>query len=243
VTVFAALVLPTAIDPRLSELAESVSCPVPVPLNETVCVPALSTILKAPDADPAAVGENVTEIVQVAAGITFVHVFVCANGAGAVRLVNCRGPVPAFVTVIVLAAVVAPCTTDPKFTDAGLIETAGAVPVPESATVCTPPAFPESSLIVKVPPIVPLAVGANVTVTAQLDPAGRAAGQLLAAPKPALAVIVPMSRLRPPKLVTVTAAVPVVPRFCEMLTDPGFKLIADGRGLGSDTGTAPYTLT
>jgi hypothetical protein len=86
-------------------------------------------------------------------------------------------------------------------------------------------------------------VGAYVTVTAQLDPPGKDAGQLFVAPKPALAAMVPRSRLLPPKFVTVTVAVPVVPTFCERLNDGGLRLIADGRGVGRDRGTAPYTLT
>jgi hypothetical protein len=96
----------------------------------------LSTRVNDPEEELTAVGENITEIVHVAAGRTAaVQVLVWAKGAGAVTLVNCSGPVPVLVTVMVLAELVVPSTSDPKLSDAGDTETAGAVPVPESATV------------------------------------------------------------------------------------------------------------
>ena len=154
-------------------------------------------------------------------------------------LVNCSGPVPVLVTVMVLAELVAPCTSDPKFSDAGLIEAAGIVPVPESAMFWTAPALPESSLTVSVPLIVPVPPGVKLTATVQFDPGERAGGQLLVAPKPLLAVTEPMSNTLPPKLVMVTGAVAVVPRFWVIAREEGLKLIAEGRGLGKEIGTAP----
>jgi len=70
-------------------------------------------MVNGPEAEPAAVGERFTERVHVAAGKTkALHVLVCANGKGAVTPVNCSGPVPVFVPVIVLAGLVVPCTDE-----------------------------------------------------------------------------------------------------------------------------------
>jgi hypothetical protein len=156
-----------------------------------------------------------------------------------VTLVTCSGPVPEFNSVIDFAVLLAPCTTDPKLIEAGETEAIGAVPVPESVTVCTAPAFPESSLIVSAPLTAPAADGVNVTVTAQFDPAESCDGQLFVSPNPPLAAIVPKVSGLPPKFVIVTACVPVVPRFCVKLTVDGLKLMAEGRGEGKGIGTAP----
>ena len=44
----------------------------------------------------------------------------------------------------------------------------------------------------------------------------------------------------PPKLVTVMVCGALVePTFCENVSVGGVKLIAEGRGLGNDRGTAP----
>jgi hypothetical protein len=77
VTVLAALVLPTTMLPKLNETAESVTCAAPDPVTATVCVPALSTIVKVAAADPATVGAKVTATVQEAPGATLaLQVFV-----------------------------------------------------------------------------------------------------------------------------------------------------------------------
>jgi len=144
VTVLAALVLPITIVPRFKELGERVTCAVPDPVSATVCVPALSTIVSALVNDPIAVGVNVTEIVQDAPAARLApQVLVWLNGADAVTLETCNGAVPEFSIVTVLAVLVAPSTCDEKPSDAGETEAPGAVPVPESATVCMSPAFPE----------------------------------------------------------------------------------------------------
>lgn len=68
VTVFAVLVLPTAVVLKFSELVESVTGAVPVPVKVTVCglFRAESVNVSAPDAAPDAVGVNVTPTTQVA---------------------------------------------------------------------------------------------------------------------------------------------------------------------------------
>ena len=76
-------------------------------------------------------------------------------------------------------------------------------PVPVSATVCG--LLEALSLIVKVPGLVPLAVGSKKTPTAQLAPAARALPQALRVPKsPGLAVTLVMLRGALPLFVTVT---------------------------------------
>ncbi len=69
VTVFAALVLPTASEPKLRLVGgkrHRGSCRCRTRL--TVCVPALSVIVRTPEAEPTTVGENTTEMVHEAAG-------------------------------------------------------------------------------------------------------------------------------------------------------------------------------
>jgi hypothetical protein len=59
-TALAGLVLPTFTMPKFKVLVERVTCGVPLPISLTVCVPALSVIVRAPDAGPTTVGENET---------------------------------------------------------------------------------------------------------------------------------------------------------------------------------------
>ena len=74
VTVLVELVFPTASVPKLKVLAESVTGALPVPVRVTVWVPALSTRVRVPEAEPTAVGENDTETVQEALGAMLVVV-------------------------------------------------------------------------------------------------------------------------------------------------------------------------
>ena len=79
--------------------------------------------------EPIAVGANVTEIVQEEpAAMLALQVFVWLNGADAVTLETCNGPVPEFSTVTVLAVLVDPSTCDEKPSDAGETEAAGVFP-------------------------------------------------------------------------------------------------------------------
>ena len=80
VTVFAALVLPTASEPKLRLVEEKVTGALPLPVTLTVCVPALSVIVRTPEAEPTTVGEKTTEMVHDAAGAMLpLQVFVCAE--------------------------------------------------------------------------------------------------------------------------------------------------------------------
>ena len=77
VTVLAVLVLPTAHVPKLRLVEDKLTGLVPFPERLTVCVPALSVMVRRPDAEPNAVGVNLTEIVHEAAGARLaLHVFV-----------------------------------------------------------------------------------------------------------------------------------------------------------------------
>ena len=60
VTVFAALVLPTATVPKLRLAGERETGALPVPARLTVWMPALSVIVSVPDAEPTTVGVNET---------------------------------------------------------------------------------------------------------------------------------------------------------------------------------------
>jgi hypothetical protein len=93
----------------------------------------------------------------------------------------------------------------------GVIEKSS--PVPVSATVCVPPV--PLSVIVRVPDLVPPAVGSKKTPMVQLDPGETAAVQLLRTPKSAGdAVVLLIVRLRVPLFVTVTVCgSPVVPTY------------------------------
>jgi hypothetical protein len=66
VTVFAALVVPTACDPDPRLAGDSAACKTPVPAKETVCglLLALSVIVNVPVLLPVAVGVKDTLIVQ-----------------------------------------------------------------------------------------------------------------------------------------------------------------------------------
>ena len=107
------------------------------------------------------------------------------------------------------------------------------------------PALPESSVTVNAPVTVLADAGVNVTETVQLLPAGSIAGQLLVCANPPLTatLFAPLSGLPPKFAIVIVCGALVVPTFCEILKPGGVKLIAEGRGLGKETGTAPYTLT
>ena len=64
----------------------------------------------------------------------------------------------------------------PKATDAGVRLTAGAIPVPVRLADCG--LLVALSVTVNVPPCVPVAVGVNVTLMVQLEPAATPEPQL-----------------------------------------------------------------
>src|SRR2546426_10595546 len=103
------------------------------PVSPTVCVPALSVIVTLPEAEPAAVGANVTWMVHDAAGAMLpLQLFVWLNGAVVTMLVTCSGPVPVLCNVMFFAVLVVPTACDGKDNAAGVAAAPGVVPVPSS---------------------------------------------------------------------------------------------------------------
>jgi len=64
VTVWLALVVPTAAVPRFRLVGDTVIADAPVPVRETVCLPVARVMVRAPVLVPEAVGLKVTETVQ-----------------------------------------------------------------------------------------------------------------------------------------------------------------------------------
>ena len=64
----AALVLPTATVLKFKLVEERVTGALPVPVRVTVCVPALSLMVRDPETGPMAVGANETKMVHVEPG-------------------------------------------------------------------------------------------------------------------------------------------------------------------------------
>jgi hypothetical protein len=136
VTVFAALVLPAASDPKLRLEEESVTGALPLPVTATVWEPALSVIVRTPEAEPATVGENTTAIVQDDVGVkAALQVFVWMNGPVTVTFVTCKGPVPLLCTVIFRAPLEVPNNCEENDRLVGVTAACGVVPVPLSGMV------------------------------------------------------------------------------------------------------------
>jgi hypothetical protein len=104
------------------------------------------------------------------------HVFVWAYSALAVIEVMTSAALPEFVSETVCAGLIVLTICEAKVRLAGDKTTAGATPVPSRLTVCGLKAA--LSAIVTAADAVPVTVGTNVTLTVQLLPALRAAGQL-----------------------------------------------------------------
>ena len=123
-----------------------------------------------PVAAPAAAGEKVNPTVQLAAATMLAPqvLLPIVNPVVAAMLEKFTATLRRFVRVTVLAELTAPTETVPKYNE--LEETVtGALPVPESFTVCG--LFGASSVNVSVPVVEPVAVGENVTLTVHFAPA------------------------------------------------------------------------
>ena len=148
----AALVEPTAMDPKLREAGSSVAVAfvtVPVPVRLTVCLPALvlSLTVRVAERDPLAVGEKVTVTRQVAKGLivpglghVLAEVILKSPGFAPVKvmLLMLRATVELVsVSVEDLAELVEPTATEPKLSDAGksVAVASATVPVPLRLTV------------------------------------------------------------------------------------------------------------
>jgi hypothetical protein len=167
---------------------------------------ALLATVRLADAPPAAVGVNVTLAVQEApAAIEVPQVLVCANGAPVVTEETVAAALPVLVIVTFCAAVVDPTASLPNATEVGdavsvALPPPELVPVPDRLTaLVTPPA-----LTVRVPVRLPVAVGANVTLTVQEPPAAIDEPQVLVWLKSPVAAMDETAAAEPVGLETVT---------------------------------------
>src|ERR1035441_2664132 len=171
---------------------------------------------------PAAVGVNVTEMLQLPPAATLApQVLVCAKSPGLVpataTLVIVRGAEPVLLSVTDWAALVVPTFWLANVRLPEVSDTIGtATPVPERVTVWGDPAA--LSVMVTDALRLPAAVGVNVTEMLQLPPAATLAPQVLVCAKsPGLVPVTPrllIRRVAVPVLLSVTDwAALVVPRF------------------------------
>ena len=119
-----------------------------------------------------------------------------------------RAPVPVFFSVAASALLAVPTNWLPKLRLEGVRDTPGAVPVPESATVCGPGSA--SSVKVSVPRNEPVAGGVNASATWQVaegatEPDVEQVVLAGSTSKLTLGLMPVKTRLAPPVLVTVTA--------------------------------------
>ena len=132
--------LPTASVPKLTLAAEKVTGALALPETLTLCVPALSVIVRTPEAGPTTIGEKMTAMVHDAAGAMLpMQLFVWVNVPVSATLVTCRGPVPELCTVTLFTLLEVPTICEENEIDAGVTVAAGAVPVPFSTSVCKGP--------------------------------------------------------------------------------------------------------
>ena len=91
-----------------------------------------------------------------------------------------------------------------------------------------------------VPDAAPGPAGVKLTDIVQLVAGASTAGQLFVSENGPAAESASVLMLLPPKFVTVMfCGVLAEPTFCEKSSVGGLKLIAEGRGLGKEIGTAP----
>jgi hypothetical protein len=181
VTLLKLLVVPMSRVVKVSEVGDTVTAEMPVPLRLTVCgLPAaLSVIVTSPVLGPSAVGVNRTLMVQLEPAARVAPQVVVREKSLALApvitmLEMVKTALPMFLTVTELAALVVPTRRLAKAIDVRERLTAGATPVPVRATVCGLPAA--LSFTVSVPARAPAAVGVKVTLIAHDPPTPRVAG-------------------------------------------------------------------
>ncbi len=170
----------------------------PVPLRLTVCgLPAaLSATLRTPVRVPEEVGVNVTLRVQLAPPATEPpQLLVCAKSPLALMLVMFRLELPGLLSITVCDGLVVPTGSLGKLRLDGDKLAPGPLktPVPVRVKVCGLLAAP--SVKMRVPFLVPAAVGVKVTVTAQVAPVARLEPHVLLVAKSPVAMI-PATRNR-----------------------------------------------
>jgi len=130
-------------------------------LSETVIDPVLV---------PVAIGVKITEIVQLDPALMLLpHVFVWLKSPLATMLLIASVAAPELVRMTLWALLLVPTCWEAKVTLGGESVTAGAVPEPDSATVCG--LLLALSVIVSNSLSGPVVVGMNVTAKVQLAPA------------------------------------------------------------------------
>ena len=136
------------------------------------------TIVTDPVLAPITFGVKLTVIVQLAAAATDVpQSLVCAKSPLATILEKFNEALPVFVSVTICESPVVPtsCATNVKLVEVKL--TAGAMPVPDRATICGLLGSFES--MVSIPVRAPPAVGVKVTLNVQLADAASEAQSLV----------------------------------------------------------------
>jgi hypothetical protein len=159
---------PTVTLPKLSVAGERLAPgAVPVPVSETICVPAPSLMTTVPVRVPAAVGVNVIVSVHVpfaAIGLDEEHVSVSAKSPLTVTLLMLRALLPLFVKVTDCELLVVFTVSLPNVRLVGDRLAPGALPVPVSGITWLPT---ESATVIE-PPRVPVSSGEKVTLTVQV---------------------------------------------------------------------------
>src|ERR1700722_9258969 len=180
----------------------------PVPVRDTVCgLPvALSEIEMVPVRVPAAVGTNLTVIVQTDPEFSEVpQVFVCVKSPLDTMLVRLSVAAPVLVrfTLFDELVVLICCEVKVRLVAERLtVVLPPVVPVPVRVTRCGLP--PALSVIVIVPVWVPVAVGVNVTLIVQFAPAVTEVPQVLVSEYCALGAMLVMPSVPLPVFLSVT---------------------------------------
>lgn len=187
VTVFGALVTPTATLPKAKLTGEKVRGAIPVPVRLATCgdFVVLATTVIAPETLPVTVGVNVAVIVQLPPPASVPpQVVVLAKSPLAVMDESVAVPPPVFFSVITLPALVEPTAVEVNVSLVGVkVKVADEdVPVPFSVTLWGE--FDALSVIEIAPVRLPAESGENVTVIVQLAGEGPSVvGQLLVCAK------------------------------------------------------------
>ena len=168
---------------------------------------ALSAIVTEPRRLPEASGANVIVMVQLFPAATLAgQLLLWAKSPLAVTLEMARAALPVLVNVTVCAALMLP--TAWLLNVSVLVErltTGTASPMPDSGTVCVLPAtFPVLSVTVRVPVLVPAAVGVNVTLIVQVVLAERIEPHVLLWLKSPAATMLEMLNGASPVLLKIT---------------------------------------
>lgn len=201
----------------------------PVPLNDALCVPTLSTTARVADALPVAAGVKVMPILQELPALRVLPQLLAAILKSealvplmAIEVIG-RGAVPALASVKVCDVLVDPTVTLPKDALDGVSTACGAsapAPVPVNAALCVP----TESIAASVADALPTAAGVKVTPILHEPPALRVLLQLLAAILKSEA-LVPLIAIE----VIGRGAVPVFAsvKVCDALVDPTVMLPKD----------------